>query len=283
VVLNPAIKQLNSTLMINLKNWEDPTNSIRNEIVFADRNHNYGAYDIRTNYSGGLLKSFVATITMITCIFGAPYIYSLFRPVEIETPYRILEYDFTHVKQEEEKKITEPEKTKPKEEVKKQNNNETQFTNHLVKDSLVNDSSLTQEQLANLNVSTKKDTTFTGDSNTLPEKKDTISDSGNGFITFADSMPEFPGGTKALLKFLSTNIKYPENARYSNIEGTVYINFIIDKTGRVSMPEIVKGIGGGCDEEALRVIRKMPVWSPGLQNNHPVNVRFMLPVKFRIL
>ncbi len=267
--------------MIYLKNWEDPTNSIRNEIVFADRNHDYGAYVIRTNYSGGLLKSFVAAITIITCIFGAPYIYSLFRPVEMEIPYRILEYDFTNVKQEEEKKITETEKSKQA--VEKQNRSETQFTNKLVKDSVVNDSSLTQQQLANLNFGTKNDTALISNNNTLPETKDTTSTNGNGYVTFADSMPEFPGGTRALLKFLSTNIKYPENARYSNIQGTVYINFIIDKNGRVSMPEIVKGIGGGCDEEALRVIRNMPQWSPGLQNNHPVNVRFMLPVRFSIL
>ena len=73
----------------------------------------------------------------------------------MEIPYRILEYDFTNVKQEEEKKITEPEK--PKQAVQKQNRSEAQFTNQLVKDSVVNDSSLTQQQLANLNFGTKKD------------------------------------------------------------------------------------------------------------------------------
>ena len=104
-------------------------------------------------------------------------------------------------------------------------------------------------------------------------------DSGKIF-TIVEQMPQFPGGQKAMFKFIQSNIKYPDVAKKNNIHGKVYVNFYVDMNGSIITPKIVKGIGGGCDEEALRVVKMMPVWTPGKQNGHTVNVFYNIPVLF---
>ena len=88
--------------------------------------------------------------------------------------------------------------------------------------------------------------------------------------------------TVALLKFMGEHIKYPAIARENNIQGTVVVRFIVDEFGRISKPKIVKDIGGGCGKEALRVVKKMPIWEPGRQRERTVKVYFNLPVQFRL-
>lgn len=94
--------------------------------------------------------------------------------------------------------------------------------------------------------------------------------------------PEFPGGMEALIKYLSENIKYPEQAKKDKIQGRVYISFVVEKDGSVADAKVLRGIGGGCDEEALRVVNAMPKWTPGKQRNTPVRVQFNLPVAFKL-
>ena len=94
--------------------------------------------------------------------------------------------------------------------------------------------------------------------------------------------PSFPGGEKELLKYLSENIKYPPLARENNIQGTVALTFVVGKNGQVSDVQILKDIGGGCGKEAVRVVQSMPKWNPGEANGNAVKVRFTLPVRFRL-
>lgn len=98
-----------------------------------------------------------------------------------------------------------------------------------------------------------------------------------------DQMPEYPGGPKALYEFLFTNLQYPAEALKNEIEGIVYLKFIVDKNGIVSNPVVVRSLGSGCDEEALRIISLMPKWNPGVENGKPVAVWYSLPVKFTII
>jgi TonB family protein len=98
--------------------------------------------------------------------------------------------------------------------------------------------------------------------------------------TIVEVMPQFPGGDAALLKYLSANVKVPEGAKQKNIHGTVYVNFVITSKGSIQYPYVVRGLGGGCNEEAIRVIKKMPKWNPGKQNGKNVLVRYNLPIKF---
>jgi len=99
-------------------------------------------------------------------------------------------------------------------------------------------------------------------------------------IEITEVSPEFPGGADALLNFLGSNIEYPAGARESNIQGTVYVSYIIEPDGSVTNVTVVRGIGGGCDEEAVRVVRMMPKWKPGIQLGKPVRVQFNLPIRF---
>lgn len=94
--------------------------------------------------------------------------------------------------------------------------------------------------------------------------------------------PTFPGGEQDLLKFLASNIQYPALARENDIQGTVVLSFVIGKDGTVSDVNILKEIGGGCGKEAVRVVQSMPRWSPGEANGQAVKVRFTLPVRFRL-
>ena len=94
--------------------------------------------------------------------------------------------------------------------------------------------------------------------------------------------PEFPGGTAALLNYVQQNLKYPMQARESDIQGRVFVGFIVEKDGSLSNVEVLRGIGGGCDEEAVRVVKSLPKFKPGKQRGAPVRVRYTLPIVFQL-
>ena len=102
------------------------------------------------------------------------------------------------------------------------------------------------------------------------------------FFLVVEKQPEFPGGIDEMRKFLGDNIQYPEIAKAANIQGTVHLFFIVEKDGSISNNEVARSIGGGCDEEAIRVIKRMPRWNPGLQQMKPVRVKFSIPIGFRL-
>ena len=101
-------------------------------------------------------------------------------------------------------------------------------------------------------------------------------------LLVAEKMPEFPGGQAEMHKYIQQNLVYPEIARQKGISGTVAARFVVSKTGQVEQIEVLRGIGGGCDQEAIRVIRSMPHWTPGKQTGKAVAVYFTLPVKFKL-
>ncbi len=98
-----------------------------------------------------------------------------------------------------------------------------------------------------------------------------------------ESMPHFPGGDAARIEYLSENLKYPTMARETNIQGKVFVTFVVEKDGSITDVKVLRGIGGGCDDEAIRVIKNMPKWIPGKQRNTPVRVQFNMPIKFMLL
>ena len=99
-------------------------------------------------------------------------------------------------------------------------------------------------------------------------------------FTVVEQNPSFSGGMTNFYKFLRDHIEYPEVARNLNISGKVYVEFIVWKDGSIREVSLKRGIGGGCDEEAMRVISSMPRWDPGKQRSVPVNVKMVLPVNF---
>ena len=97
-----------------------------------------------------------------------------------------------------------------------------------------------------------------------------------------EEMPAFPGGEQKLMEYVGKNIKYPQIARESGIQGRVFVGFVVEPDGSVSNVKLLRGIGGGCDEEAMRVIKNMPRWKPGKQRGKAVRVSYQIPVMFRL-
>lgn len=97
-----------------------------------------------------------------------------------------------------------------------------------------------------------------------------------------EKVPEFPGGYAALIKYLKKHLKFPNIAKENGIQGRVYVNFVVNKTGHISDVKILKGVDVSLDREAIRVVQQMPVWTPGEQRGRAVNVSYNLPINFAL-
>jgi protein TonB len=97
-----------------------------------------------------------------------------------------------------------------------------------------------------------------------------------------ETQPSPPGGMSAWNKYLSDNLKYPTQARRMGVEGSVIVVFVVNTDGSIQDVEVLRGIGGGCDEEAVRVVKGAPKWEPGKQRGRPVRTRMRLPIRFKL-
>ena len=113
-------------------------------------------------------------------------------------------------------------------------------------------------------------------------KEDSLQDEYKQVFTVVEKLPEFPGGLDSLDIFLQQNLIYPDSAIAAGIQGTVYISFVVNESGKIEDAKVERGIGGGCDEEALQLVKSMPDWIPGEQRRKPVNVQFVMPIEFKL-
>ena len=97
-----------------------------------------------------------------------------------------------------------------------------------------------------------------------------------------EQMPEFPGGQEGLVNYLVENLNYPEKAKAKKITGKVYVSFVVERDGSISNVKVLRDIGYGCGEEAVRVVKAMPHWKPGMQRGKNVRVQYTLPLNFQI-
>jgi len=118
----------------------------------------------------------------------------------------------------------------------------------------------------------------------LLEGLSTLADQPNNdsIYEICEVMPQFPGGDQAMMEFVASNVHYPEEAKEKGIEGRVFVNFVVEKDGSVTEVKVRKGIGKLCDEEAVRVVKSMPKWTPGMQDGKPVRVHYNLPFFFKL-
>ncbi|WOK07391.1 TonB family protein [Imperialibacter roseus] len=107
-------------------------------------------------------------------------------------------------------------------------------------------------------------------------------DAAKEIFTVVEELPAFPGGMNNLYKYFSTNLTYPPQAKAAGTEGKVFVEFVVNKNGTVSDAKVIKGIGSGCDEEAIRVVTSSPEWTPALQRGKKVRTRMILPVFFTL-
>ncbi|MBQ8957086.1 MAG: energy transducer TonB [Bacteroidales bacterium] len=109
-----------------------------------------------------------------------------------------------------------------------------------------------------------------------------IGDSETDIFMIVEEMPEFPGGEEALVQFIADHVNYPEEAKKAGAYGRVFVGFVVEPDGSLSDVKVLRGIGYGCDEEAMRVVESMPKWKPGKQRGKAVKVHYFVPVNFKL-
>ncbi|MBK9994167.1 MAG: energy transducer TonB [Saprospiraceae bacterium] len=254
------------------------------DIVFEHRNKTYGAYSLRKMYNQNMSKGLFFSCTLFSLLF-------LYRPSVNEVISKeICEF---HLQEIHEVYInhTIPKyyppiqsQTATRSEIFRVVPEETKIVETPeVKEPPVQSNSNTSEQgtaagfgESHGNIGEGTTSEFSSVVDEPPVVKPTVNQ------TYAEVMPEFEGGYEALLKYLQKNIKYPSIAKENQIEGKVVLNFVVNTEGELSHVSVIRGIGGGCDEEAIRVVSAMPKWKPGRHNGKTVPVRFTLPISFRL-
>jgi periplasmic protein TonB len=229
------------------------------EILFQKRNKTYGAYDLRKKYARVL--SFSAIITLAT--FTIFIILVFFKGQIIKKDTDNLSYIFN---------LKNYGHSLPQKRSDPPASGGIKIPNRVP---LVVDSLSIADTIINNADGNGSDTTGHGNGNG--------NGSEDGQVYFsAQEPPAFPGGEKERMRFLQQNINYPPQAKQKKIHGTVYISFIVEKNGSISNIKLLRGIGYGCDEEAVRVVNSMPKWSPGKQNGVAVRVQIVIPLVFII-
>ncbi len=261
-----------------IQSWENPTSSKRNAIVFANRNQSYGAYDIREHYDQSLTKAFVITCTLLALLIVIPTISKLFAgQQQLIAPTKEVVIDLTDqqlIKQEVLPEL-------PKHQVASLPST-FRFVIPKATDDLISDEPPVQNPDNNLNPGMSNNLSDSGFEDVL-SPADTFETTNIPFdLANVQEIPSFQGGFSSMTNFLISNLHFPAAAREASIHGTVYISFLIDKEGNIKDANVMRGIGGGCDEEALRVVNKMPIWIAGKQNGRAVMVKMILPVQFSL-
>lgn len=253
------------------------------EVVFEHRNKEYGAYAMRKSYDSNLLKASASSFGFLVVLVGTVYVLSLFRKQipQIIEPVQITEFDNAIRKIE---YILDP-----PDQVVAATRNVNPLTYHIVKDKLVNPNPATQhnpdlpDNPTGIENGTPGGAVVGTPGGTIIETvpADLVA-SGPPFETIVEEMPSFVGGAEAMIRYLADHIQYPPQARENGIEGKIVVSFVVQKDGSITMLQLVKGIGFGCDDEALRVIAAMPKWNVGKQNGQLRAVKLVLPIHFKL-
>ena len=260
--------------------WENCIHEGRIEIVFANRNKSYGAYIIRKKYTLTTVRAFLTISCIIIIVTCFPLIMSFLST----TNDKVMRFSETEITLMQPPPIDETQPPPPPIPPPPPVQQTIKFTPPVVvKDEEViqDEPPPTADELKETNVGL---TTREGEAGAIELPTDVAGegDAVPEIFTIVEEMPSFSGGESNLVKFLSDNIRYPSRARENGISGTVFVTFIIGKDGKVTDAKVLRGIGGGCDEEALRVIGAMPTWRPGKQRGEPVSVQFNLPIRFTL-
>jgi protein TonB len=270
-------------------------------LVFANRNQNYGAYQLRKESSNNTLKAFFIAAPLFVGVFFAPSVIAAIKGAEqvMSDPItKAVDIDVVHdlkPKEEVKKEEAEPQKQEiPKSTPVQAKTVGLPDNIKVVKDELVSTPPPATTELDNAVIAS---TTVEGIGTKGNADLGTVGVAGgegigmgsNGTggndvkeLAGVDVYPEFPGGMEAWTKYIQRNLRYPSMAQEEGVGGKVYLSFVVEKDGTITDVKLVKGIGYGCDEEAMRVIKKSPRWKAGMQNNLPVRVRYNMPINYTI-
>ena len=262
------------------KSWQQVTSSSRNEVVFDERNKEYGAYEIRSNYDRNLILIILGIAATIGIAYGT-YLFIKSLPEEVVEAPPIDTSMFTIEAPPLDEEVPPP---PPVEEVPVQLEKTVEFLPPVVTDEPVDNPPPIQEAMTDTKASTQTNDieteTFTPPTVTAPkvvEKEEEI-------LTFVAEEASFPGGTAEMMKYLGKNIKYPEVAIQAGIQGKVTLRFVVGKDGSIENVTVARGVPGcpECDKEAIRVVKSMPKWKPAKNDGKVVKSYFNLPVTFKL-
>ena len=264
-----------------------PIPSTLDDIVFEHRNKAYGAYELRTQYTTNINRALLIGVGF----FGLMLLTNFLFAREKEKMEQIVVVDLTARDIIDEplpelEKPREIEPPKPIEQVK----TIAFLIPEVVEETDKETPPPTPDEMENAVISNKtQDGIETNEIAAEPptdvksvEKVIVELPEDNTPFTTVEVQPSFMGGNSEMYKFLGKNLKYPSAAQRANIQGKVFLSFIVEKDGSITDIETMKGIGFGCDEEAMRVVKLMPKWIAGKQNGRNVRVKFTIPVFFRL-
>ena len=258
------------------------------DIVFEDKNKEYGAFQLRKASGGRHLKAMIFAIAVVVLSISTPLILKSILPEKKEKMVDVT--NLANLKVEENKKTKEENKVDlpPPPQLK----SSIRFTAPIIAsdDQVADDDLKSQEELTQSKLSISTKDVIGADDGTGVDIADleasqldaTENKVEEQIFLVVEQQPEFQGD-QSLQAYLSASVVYPKIAKESGITGTVYVQFVVEANGSISNVKLARGIGGGCDEEAMRVVKAMPKWKPGKQNGRPVRVSFTLPIKFLLM
>lgn len=258
------------------------------DIVFEGRPKDYGAYVLRKYSSKRHRTAIIVTLVVFLAVFTLPGLVRSIIPSGRDVNVEVTNLANIDLEKNKKKDIEPP---KIEEEPPPKIKSTIKFTPPVIKDdSEVKDEDImkTQEDLTDsklsVSVADVKGNSEDADATDLADlqkKKEVVEEETKPY-SYVEQMPEYPGGDEERIRFFNKNVKYPAIAKESGIQGVVYLTFVVSTTGQISQVQVVRGIGGGCDEEAVRVLQMMPNWIPGRQNGKPVPVQYTLPLRFSL-
>ena len=269
------------------------------DMVFAGKNKEYGAYQLRKGTSGRNIKALLILI-IAAALVGGFLAWKVIEQKQAEEQQAYMEaMELAKLQEQAKKEKKKPEPIKPKVEQKKEIPvaRETQkFTAPVIKkDELVKEENQVKQMdqlddkvaVGTENKEGVKDRTVEAVRNDIavavppppPAPKPEVA---NKVFDVVEEMPSFPGGQGALMAFLSSNIKYPVVAQENGVQGRVIVGFVVEKDGSISDVKVMRSVDPSLDREAQRVVKAMPKWKPGKQNGSAVRVKYTVPVVFRL-
>lgn len=241
------------------------------EMVFEGRNREYGGYLLRKKYARYLLISTLSGILFFTALVVAPFLYFYFEPSTLSNDDILTTVEYFSIMPPPENDLENLPGSLPREEV---------LQVPVVTDSIIREKLRPVETTPpDEHQEEPSDTAGKGAGNAVNGQGE---GEAGGIVTVIDSYPKYPGGDEVRLWFLRKNIRYPDAALKAGIQGVVVVSFIIEKDGSLTDVAVSKAIGGGCDEEAIRVVRLMPKWEPARRNGQAVRVVVRMPIVFRM-
>ncbi|MDP1623254.1 MAG: TonB family protein [Bacteroidales bacterium] len=247
------------------------------DIVFKHRNKEYGSYYLRKNYRKFLLTSLIIGVLLIGAVVAYPLINAYVNKERlVKEKGKEVGVTIESLKQEE---APPPPPPPPPPEVMAE---KVKFTPpKVVEDTTIEVSMASMDDLnKKVNVEAPSEDMGVEIKDEGPKVIETPQE--REIFTVVEEQPGYPGGDEARIAFLQNNIKYPEEAKELGIQGKVFVTFVVEVDGSITDVRVLRGIGGGCDTEAMRVVKSMPKWVPGKQRGVPVRVQFNLPIKFTL-